>query len=272
MNELEPKYFLFELPLYNKIVINEGNKLQFLTLMQANKSIDAYNPFLKENTTYKINFNPQHTTTRQYPMEIGYFVGVKEFTLECARANTIVNIFISVYIHISGQNPQYILQKVGQSPSIADFHISQIKEYKNVLPQDKLKEFTKAIGLAANGVGIGSFVYLRRIFEYLIEEAHLLAKKDNGWNEQSYEKARIPEKIDLLKHHLPEFLVENKSIYSILSKGVHELDENDCLKHFPAVKVGVELILDEKLEVYIKRKKVEEAKKALQGVAQEMNK
>ena len=40
-----------------------------------------------------------------------------------------------------------------------------IKQYDKELRKPDLKEFTRAIGLAANGVGIGSFVYLRRIFE-----------------------------------------------------------------------------------------------------------
>ena len=41
-----------------------------------------------------------------------------------------------------------------------------------------MREFTKAIGLAANGVGIGSFVYLRRIFENLVFQAFDEAKKE----------------------------------------------------------------------------------------------
>lgn len=118
-----------------------------------------------------------------------------------------------------------------------------------------LKEFTKAIGLAANGVGIGSFVYLRRIFENLIEEAHTKAKVRPGWDEEFYNKQRMSERIELLKDYLPEFLVENKSLYSILSVGIHSLEEDECLAHFEHVKLAIELILDEKVEKYKKRRK-----------------
>jgi hypothetical protein len=44
----------------------------------------------------------------------------------------------------------------------------------------RYKKFTKGLGLAAHGVGIGSFVYLRRIFENLIEEAHTATQQDTG--------------------------------------------------------------------------------------------
>jgi len=42
-------------------------------------------------------------------------------------------------------------------------------------------EFRESIGLAAHSVGIGSFVYLRRILKGLIEEAHTEAKSLNHY-------------------------------------------------------------------------------------------
>ena len=38
-----------------------------------------------------------------------------------------------------------------------------------------LKELRKAIGLHAQGIGVGAFVYVRRIFERLIDKAKELA-------------------------------------------------------------------------------------------------
>lgn len=61
------------------------------------------------------------------------------------------------------------LMKVGQYPSIVEFNKS-IDKYKKVLCSNDFREFNRAIGLKAHGIGIGSFVYLRRIFENLIEE------------------------------------------------------------------------------------------------------
>ena len=73
----------------------------------------------------------------------------------------------------------------------------------------------------------------------------------------------MDEKIGLLKDYLPSFLVENKSIYSILSKGIHELDENTCLEYFETMKLGIEIILDQKLEKKKQKDKEEEAKKRI---------
>ncbi|MED4779354.1 hypothetical protein [Brevibacillus choshinensis] len=137
--------------------------------------------------------------------------------------------------------------KIGQYPTIADLNVSSIKKYKKILSHDYV-EFSKAIGLFSHGIGVGSFVYLRRIFENLIEDAKNKASEVDGWDQSLYEKSRMHEKITLLKDVLPEFLVRNSALYGILSKGIHELSEDECLRYFPVVQTGIELILDEKLE------------------------
>jgi hypothetical protein len=158
------------------------------------------------------------------------------------------------------------LQKIGQFPSIADLNLFDVKKYAKVLEKKYFSELTKAIGLATHGVGVGSFVYLRRIFEFLIEESHLKLSQEQTWDEEAYKRARMNEKIEMLSAELPDFLVENKSMYSILSKGIHELSENDCLKAFPIIKIGIEIILDEKIDKLNKEKKLVEAKKALSAL------
>jgi len=82
----------------------------------------------------------------------------------------------------------------------------------------------------------------------------------------------MSERIELLKNHLPTFLVENKSLYGILSVGIHSLKEEDCLTYFETVKVGIELILDEKVEQYNKLKKIEEAKEKLSELTKKIQK
>lgn len=56
---------------------------------------------------------------------------------------------------------------------------------------------------------------------------------------------KFENKIELLEEYLPQALVENKNLYGIISKGVHELDEKDCLEMFPNIRIGIELILDD---------------------------
>lgn len=143
---------------------------------------------------------------------------------------------------------QTVLSKVGQFPSMGDLEGPELKRYAAVLGKGQLGELRRAVGLAAHGIGIGSFVYLRRILEVLVEEAHIAAKADNEWSEDAYSRERMAGRIRMLRDHLPTFLSENANVYSILSKGVHELSENDCLAHFSTLRISVELILDERLE------------------------
>jgi hypothetical protein len=158
------------------------------------------------------------------------------------------------------------MQKIGQYPSLADLNTYDVRQYAAVLDKEDFKELNKAIGLAAHGVGVGSFVYLRRIFENLVDAAYQNAKKEDGWEDDAYRNGRMADRIQLLAGYLPDFLVENRSMYKILSQGLHELTEEECLAAFPILKMGIELVLDEQLAAKAKQQKLEQAKKAIHGL------
>lgn len=252
MNNFDLEYFFFRLPIYTKINVTEENWDDFLTLLNLGRgnsreiTIEGYNPFHKTNTTYStwssINENIEFYTK---------YGGVERIQIKCKRFENILNFFIQYDV----KNQK--VMKVGQFPSIADFHIFELKKYSKVLSKEKLKEFSKGIGLAANGVGIGSFVYLRRIFENQIWETFEKNKTDIGISDNDFQVKRMDDKITILSTYLPPFLVKNKSLYSIISLGIHELSENDCLDYFDAIRLGIEIILDQKLE---ELKKIEKEK------------
>lgn len=162
------------------------------------------------------------------------------------------------------------LEKIGQFPSLADIHSADTKKYAKLLGANYAKEFNRAIGLHAHSVGVGSFVYLRRIFESLIENARKVASKEKGWNAELYEKSRMAERISLLSHHLPDFLVDHKHLYSILSKGIHELSEEECIKAFDTVKLGIESILDEKLHAQERERKIKDASGSINKLMEQL--
>ena len=156
--------FFFDTPIYNSININDDNINEFKKIIDRDKEeFVGYNPWKNLESTFVVitDLIPNGTST-------GFFVngGYREIQIRCKRTDDVFR----YYILWNAEKKQ--ITKIGQYPSIADFHISEIKQYKKLLPDEKLKEFTRAIGLAANGVGIGSFVYLRRIFEYLIYDAY----------------------------------------------------------------------------------------------------
>lgn len=158
------------------------------------------------------------------------------------------------------------LEKIGQHPSMADIDAPEIHKYRPILGAQGVREFIRGIGLVSHGVGAGAMVYLRRIFERLIDNASKEANKNKNWDQEKFARSRMDEKISMLKNLLPEFLVQNRSIYSVMSAGVHELDDDQCLAIFPVIKVSIELILDDELEKHHRKKKIEEATKSLSSV------
>jgi hypothetical protein len=73
----------------------------------------------------------------------------------------------------------------------------------------------------------------------------------------------MDEKIGLLQEHLPDFLVQNRGLYGILSVGVHTLTEAECLAAFPAVRLAIELILDDLLEQRNRQAKLKSSAESL---------
>lgn len=266
MIELSPEYVFFKMPLYSPVIITEENFRDFehiLIFSQGHNgnAVEGNNPFLGNKPTTFVGYGHPGGEHMDYVLKYG---GLRGTSIRCVRDGHV----LTYYFHFDRETSKFM--KVGQFPSVADFQIQDIKKYKNLLTKEKLREFAKAIGLAANGVGIGSFVYLRRIFEDLISEAYSLALKDQKIDADSFVKERMDKKIVVLKDYLPEFLFQNRSLYSILSVGIHSLSEEDCLMHFDAVKVGIELILDEKLEQLNKAKKLKEANQKIEAITQKI--
>lgn len=155
------------------------------------------------------------------------------------------------------------LQKIGQYPSIRDLNIGEINGFKGILKDQYFKEYSTAIGLHSHGVGIGAFVYLRRIVEnFIIKPAHEEAKKSAEWSEDQFQMKKMKERIYSLKDYLPDYLVTNKVLYSVVSKGIHELSEDECNEYFPLVTSILNYILTElKEKKETERSKAEMAKK-----------
>lgn len=256
--------FFFDIPLYTEIPVNTEyieNYETFKEIINCDyaPTFDGYNPIRKIESSFEVITDleiPEEDFGEVFSKE----GGVRKVEIRCKRYEDVFAFLIQYDVE------NKLLNKIGQFPSVADFHLAEVKQYNKLLSKEKLNEFTKAIGLAANGVGIGSFVYLRRIFEHLILEAYTNALSDGAINEANYQRARMDEKINLLHSYLPTFLVENKTLYSILSVGIHELDEQTCLKYFDTLRVSIEIILDEKLDELRKKEKMESAKKKLSGI------
>lgn len=167
--------------------------------------------------------------------------------------------------------------KVGQVPSSADQDLPQAKKYSSILGKQYYAELKRAIGLYSHKVGIGSFVYLRRIIEKLVYDAFKDAEAAGSLTYEQFEthasgkrRNTVEEKIKLLKGFLPELITENTKIYGIVSKGIHELSEEECMKYFPILKGGIIMILDEIAAKKEKEKSEAEYREALGSIVSEL--
>ena len=139
------------------------------------------------------------------------------------------------------------LVKFGQLPSLEDIAGADIRKYESLLKGGYFGELKRATGLASHGIGIGSFVYLRRIFERLIK-VHYEELESPKPTADEFSLLRMDEKIAALRSALPPALVKNKAAYKILSAGIHELDEDTCRIYFPVVRSAIVQILEQDLQ------------------------
>lgn len=244
-----PKDFCLTVPLYEQFLFDNTEIDPFFSLEYFDGTLDFYCPECKRHSVFSVNKNSYERKFKvsNYTFNLLFF---------CSRNYAHQALFIF-------KAHQGILQKIGQTPSIADLTLPDLRKYQKVLGEEGFRELTRAIGLFTHGVGVGAFVYLRRIFESLIEGAHVAVSADQKWDEEVYKLARMDNKIELLKEQLPKFLVQNRNLYSILSVGVHSLTESDCLAAFPAVRLAIELILDDLLEEKERQAKLKSATQSL---------
>lgn len=268
-----PEDFFLKTKLYEKFKIdrdNENDIDRVLEIELFDGAISCYcnecnekrtfrNDLIKKDihsdTSYskvKVHETPHRfkSSVRQIA-QLNYLLNARTFTLEFYCTH---NHEHRIYFIFTVQNSS--IQKSGQFPTLLDLEdSSEINKYKKELGKEEAKNYHKAIGLASHGIGAGSYVYLRRIFEGFIYEAKDKAIKDGVITEDDFVPKKTNERIELLKDYLPEILVEHKEYYSVVSKGIHELSEDECLEHFNILKMGIEVILDEKIETRKKEEK-----------------
>lgn len=178
---------------------------------------------------------------------------LKNIVYKCSRNEEHKLIFNLIILHKK-------IIKIGQYPSIRNIDSKVISKYRKILNEKDIEDLNKAIGLFSHGIGVGSFVYLRRITERLLhriydENKMSICKKENI-SEEKFKSIRVSEKFNMLQNYLPKDF-NSYQIYRILSKGIHELEEEKCIEYFPIIKQLVYLILDENIR--IKEKKENES-------------
>ncbi len=241
------EHLFFEIPLYVKCAVTHEHmeilcgRAEDSYGRQITPKIDGYCPFCKKSSTFQIDCihvpggDPWRNIATRYSFD--------DLSIICVRMDSHI-----IRYNVLVRN--MTITKVGQHPSLADIAIDETRQkYRSILRGDNWSELYKAIGLAAHGEGIGSFVYLRRVFERLIQSRFEEFKGQEGWSDAAFKSLRMDEKIAFLADHLPRSLVETRKIYKIFSSGIHELQNESCLQFFDVGKRSIIMILEDDLKV-----------------------
>jgi hypothetical protein len=148
--------------------------------------------------------------------------------------------------------------------------VGDLAELRGILGKDRFSELHKAEGLVSHGAAIGAYAYLRRVLENVIERHRLEYETENG-SIEGYGQKRMAEKIEALKSTLPKAVTDNSVIYSILSAGIHTLNEETCAEYYPVVRAALVSILRQDLR---RQQEVDDARKlklAMSAAATKVN-
>ena len=262
--------FLINSGLYDKIEITETNVYQLLDLIGGKVNIDVFCPLCNENRVfhgtaipyyfptqgkiYKFNLDDQISGSLGQKLSKPKLANSSKSNFKWVNETLANETHTLTFKYICSMEDSHrldyivviegnVMTKIGQFPSVADLSFPELKEYKRIISNQDLMELKRAIGLNAQGIGIGSFVYLRRIFERIIHLTSEKAIAEGKIDEELFNKSRIAERIEMLKDYLPTALVNNTVFYGVVSKGIHELSEEECLEYFPILKSFIFLVL-----------------------------
>ncbi|MCK1622418.1 hypothetical protein IVA98_03995 [Bradyrhizobium sp. 160] len=252
-------------PLYSTVDVSSDDCRELLEVMKArNFQIDAYCLTCKRDSVFKTarsfgSGSGRTTPPQDWPFRDAAVV-VELHCVRCSRK-------YEYWFQLQDRK----LCKAGQLPSMEDIAGADLNRFRAVLDRADFSELHRAGGLASYGIGIGSFVYLRRIFERLISKAKKIADA-RGEEVQDFDRLRIDQKIEALKGVLPPALVKNKTAYGILSLGVHQLDEQTCLKHFPVVRAAIIQMLEQDLAEQARAAAEEDLEREIRKVSGDLRK
>jgi hypothetical protein len=235
---------LLETSLYVSFPVSENDKEAMEALRSGKLQFDAYCVRCEQSSIFKSYRSPNSgggaglnysTPKPDWMLKPGAF----SIVVVCQRC--------SKHYSYDLRLDENGLMKTGQYPSMEDILASDLHPYRKLLRPADFAELRRAGGLYSHGIGIGSFVYLRRIFERLIG-LHYDELKNAGKAIEGFWEKRMDEKIQALSSVLPSALVKYRKTYAILSKGLHELDEDTCRRYYPVVRAAIMRILEQDLQ------------------------
>ena len=261
--------FLVEKGLYDEIEITSENIYELADLIGGHVKINVYCPKCEETRVFSseaIKMYRDEGDIMEFSLEeqvvsyqseikkpIPHFADAPETPWQWNNANIANDVRVMVFRFMCAMDESHRIDfivltegnrmiKIGQYPSVADLSFPELKNYQKVMSKDDVIELRRAIGLYADGIGVGSYVYLRRIFERILDKTSKKAIEDGKIDAEKYKLAHMDEKTKMLSDYLPESMKDNMVFYKIVSKGIHALREEECIEYFPILKSYIMMI------------------------------
>ncbi len=229
--EIPDKKFLEEYPLYRKFKGSIPNYLSDIKKVNLN----MYCTICKSNQTFNMS-NEFYNDYHPY-LALQSFVPdlVVRIVYQCAHCHKFYRFFLLKIDH----NGKFY-EKVGQYPP---WNISIEKEMQKFLG-DYAENYKRGLISESQGCGIGAYAYYRRIVEDIIDELldqipDLMDGEEKGKYDEALQKTKetivARDKISLVKDLLPPILRPEgfnplQTLHTILSEGLHEKPEKECLE------------------------------------------
>ncbi len=160
--------------------------------------------------------------------------------------------------------PDFKVVKVGQYPDSLFFDKNINTKIVNILPETARKHYNNAIRAYTSNLHIAAFNYLRRVLETIVQSG------ERQCNIKPSKESKMKERIALLvgNNALPDILIEPgfNTLYSLLSRGIHELEEEKCREQYPFLKDAIEVVLVHQLAEKEQAKQKTKLSKALNAL------
>lgn len=175
-------------------------------------------------------------------------------TYACRDCGTVSKTFAILVVR-QAEGADAEVMKLGEYPPFAAPISRRIEK---LLTAEDLALYRKGTRAEAHGLGIGAATYFRRIVESqwkllvseIKEAAIKLGRKDTAIYDKALSETQFSSAVELLKDALPEKLLilegENPLtlLYRPLSKGLHELSDEDCLQQAVDIRTVLTALLE----------------------------
>lgn len=184
-----------------------------------------------ENGKINFRFDASFNTKDIIDDDVFYF----EYLFKCTNEPDYHK--YKMFVLVAKKGNIFSITKIGQYPSMIDIHGFDFDQYKKQLKTfDSYNDFKRAELCISDGFSAGAYTYLRRVFEKMLNKYCIGATLEDNHTETKIKACKSS--FDPRVHKLLPRL------YKILSKGIHELDDDESQDYYEYLRIIIVMQLE----------------------------